>query len=204
MGFWLYWPTSNHWSCWQAAKIPKKLKSKDKKILEIILKLLSWNFFVHTSIVETSNALVAERMTPLTEKEFLWYLGLWFLMATVCGFSWSNYWSTIKFDKRTNPSLFTFFAYISKQRFDAITRQLFFTLMKPPAFADWIWEVREMIVDWNKNMAAVFFPSWVVCLDESMSIWHSIFTCSGCFFALYNRIHLAMTITLFAVQIAVC
>ncbi len=57
-----------------------------KKHVRYFLKLLPQNFFVNTIIAETSNALVAEKTPPLTEGEFLWYLGLRFLMATVCGF----------------------------------------------------------------------------------------------------------------------
>ena len=36
-----------------------------------------------------------------------------------------------------------------------------------------------MIKEWNDNMAAVFYAAWVVCLDESMSIWHNRWTCLG-------------------------
>jgi hypothetical protein len=30
-----------------------------------------------------------------------------------------------------------------------------------------------MIRAWNKNMANRFVATWVMCLDESMSIWHN-------------------------------
>ncbi len=36
-----------------------------------------------------------------------------------------------------------------------------------------------MIGEWNDHTTDVFVPSWVLCLDESMSIWHSMFTCPG-------------------------
>ncbi len=36
-----------------------------------------------------------------------------------------------------------------------------------------------MIAVWNKHMAKIFFAAWVVCLDESMSIWHNRWTCPG-------------------------
>ncbi len=39
-----------------------------------------------------------------------------------------------------------------------------------------------MIEMWNRHMASVFVPGWILCLDESMSIWHSMFTCPGWFF----------------------
>lgn len=36
-----------------------------------------------------------------------------------------------------------------------------------------------MIAAWKKNMALFFLPSWITCLDESMSIWLSRWTCPG-------------------------
>ncbi len=36
-----------------------------------------------------------------------------------------------------------------------------------------------MIEAWNNDMAAIFIPARVLCLDESVSIWHSMFTCPG-------------------------
>ncbi len=36
-----------------------------------------------------------------------------------------------------------------------------------------------MIQEWNKHMASVFCPNWILYLDKSMSIWHSMFTCPG-------------------------
>jgi len=36
-----------------------------------------------------------------------------------------------------------------------------------------------MISLWNENMKEVYVPSWVSCLDESMSIWMTKFTCPG-------------------------
>jgi hypothetical protein len=36
-----------------------------------------------------------------------------------------------------------------------------------------------MICTWNEHMAKIFLAAWVVCLDESMSIWHNRWTCPG-------------------------
>ena len=36
-----------------------------------------------------------------------------------------------------------------------------------------------MISAWNANMALVFIVSWIICLDESMSIWFNRWTCPG-------------------------
>ena len=39
-----------------------------------------------------------------------------------------------------------------------------------------------MIKAWNDHMAAIFLAGWVICLDESMSIWHNKWTCPGWIF----------------------
>ena len=36
-----------------------------------------------------------------------------------------------------------------------------------------------MIVAWNVHTQKVFIPSWISCLDESMSVWMNKFTCPG-------------------------
>ncbi len=124
-----------------------------------------------------SNALILEKISPLTDGEFLHYIGLWFLMVTVSSFSWTDYWSKQNFNKKTNPCPFHFSPLMSKCRFDAITQELHFTSSHSPNYIDWIWEVCQMINEWNKNMASVL--SWILCLNKSMSIWNSMFTCPG-------------------------
>ena len=59
---------------------------------------------------------------------------------------------------------------MSKRRFDTITRELRFTDGEPPIYVDKFWQVRQMINVWNRNMAAIFFAAWVICLDESGAV----------------------------------
>ena len=51
------------------------------------------------------------------------------------------------------------------------------TASHPPAFSDCFWEVWDMLKAWNKNMVEQFTPSWVSCLDKSMSTWTDKYTC---------------------------
>ena len=51
--------------------------------------------------------------------------------------------------------------------------------MPRPTFCDRFHEARQIIKAWNDNMAEVFLPSWISCLDESISIWFSRYTCTG-------------------------
>ena len=71
---------------------------------------------------------------------------------------------------------------MSKKRFIAIMRYLEFTNAKRPAFVNKTWQVRQMIKAWNNHMAAIFLARWVICLDESMLIWHNKWTCPGWIF----------------------
>ena len=68
---------------------------------------------------------------------------------------------------------------MSAKRFDAITAALSFTNVNKPTYMDKFWEVHQMVSEWNKNMAEAFSPGWILLLDESMSIWHSHWTCPG-------------------------
>ena len=64
-------------------------------------------------------------------------------------------------------------------RFENTTHALRHTNKEPPSYEDKFWEIRDLIEAWNKNMCKNFMPSWVSCLDGSMSHWTSKCTCSG-------------------------
>eukprot|EP00804_Cyclotella_cryptica_P020321 CCRYP_014042-RA/>CCRYP_014042-RA protein AED:0.41 eAED:0.46 QI:0/-1/0/1/-1/1/1/0/310 len=95
------------------------------------------------------------------------------------GYKKMDYWSTLPFDERTYPCPYNFRKYMSLKRFDAITAALAFTDANKPTYRDNFWEVWQLIAKWNKNMADAFSPSWILCLNKSMSIWHSRWTCPG-------------------------
>ena len=141
-------------------------------------------FFLFFPITWFRNVLIPKTNEQLkrdvTFGEMLRYIGLRLRMASVGGaFTKDDYWSTREFDGEEEACPYNFRQYMSKARFDSITAALFFTDAPKPTFVDKFWEVRQMIAEWNKNMAAVFYAGWVVCLDESMSIWHNRWTCPG-------------------------
>ena len=52
-------------------------------------------------------------------------------------------------------------------------------------------EVRQLVVSFNERMTEVFNPAWVSCLDESMSVWTSKFSCrSWMDLALFQENHI--------------
>jgi hypothetical protein len=69
--------------------------------------------------------------------------------------------------------------WMSRRRFEAITRALQLTNQIPPTYQDKFWEVRLLLSKWNENMLEQFMPGWISCLDESMSKWLNRYTCPG-------------------------
>lgn len=122
-----------------------------------------------------------ETKEPLEYGEFLRFLGLWLLMATIQGAQ------RHEFFKRENLNLFSgapfrLNVFMSKNRFDDILQALTYTATPAPTYKDGFHEVRDLIDAWNTNMDTVFKPSWVSCVDESMSIWNNRWTCPGFMF----------------------
>ena len=66
---------------------------------------------------------------------------------------------------------------MSRKWFEVILKALAITARQPPAFRDRFWEVQEILEAWNANMTEQFTPSWVSCLDESMSTWTNKYSC---------------------------
>ena len=140
------------------------MNAKTMSILELFQALFPWVWLTSVLIPQTNSQL----NRPILIGEFLRYLGLRFRMASVGGgFNLEDFWSTLPFNEESNPCPYNFRKYMSLKRFREITAALKFTDRPMPAYV------------WNKNMAAVFAAGWAVCLDESMSIWHSRWTCPG-------------------------
>ena len=73
-------------------------------------------------------------------------------------------------------------SFMSRKLFEVILKALAITARQPPAFRDCFWEVQAIIEAWNANMTEQFTPSWVSCLDESMSLWTNKYCCPGWMF----------------------
>ena len=72
------------------------------------------------------------------------------------------------------------------RRFEEIIQHLTFINSQLSSFIDRFWEVRDMIKAWNDNMSKKFVPSWINCLNESMSVWRNRWTCPGYVFCTRN------------------
>ena len=138
-------------------------------------------FIVEVIIPETNKRMKAEKHRPVTYGEFLCWLGLWFLMATITGPDRSDFWSLGEVDCFAG-ALMRLGHLMSRKRFEAILKALSYTSRQRPAFWDCFWEVRQMLDAWNTNMMEQFTPSWANCLDESMNTWTNKYSCPGWMF----------------------
>ena len=118
---------------------------------------------------------------PITYGKLLKWIGLWVLMSTVDGSDRRSFWSTRDIDI-FHGAPFRLTAFMSRNRFENILNNLVYNAVNPPDFRDRFWEVRWMISCWNENMSKQFIPSWINCIDESMSKWVNEFTCPGFMF----------------------
>jgi hypothetical protein len=155
----------------------------NKTYLDIFVRFLPFAWLQNILLPKTSASLETEKGHPLTLGELMRYIGIRLLMATVQGWATSEFWdySGVQRPQEDGPCPYNFRTVMSQRRFLAITASLVFTSEQPPAFRDKFWQIREMVGAWNANMKE-FIAGWVLCLDESMSIWLNRWTCPGWIF----------------------
>ena len=172
---------SCYW-CLEGGQKNKARLSFNSDVQPTIEQLFEMFFFKQLTIIPQTNIqLEQQRNRPTSYGEFLCWLGLWFLMATINGPDRSDFWSMTEVDCFVGAPL-RLGAFMSRKRFDMILKALAITSRSPPAFRDRFWEVREILEAWNANMTEQFTPSWVSCLDESMSTWTNKYSCPGWMF----------------------
>jgi hypothetical protein len=112
--------------------------------------------------------------------ELIRYIGIRFLIATVDGHSKKSFWNDNEdIDSRFEGAPFTLNDIMPESRFDFITKNLIYNKAQKPTYKDPFFPIRQLQDKWNENMKSLFRPSWLVCLDESMSKWIQRWTCPG-------------------------
>ena len=115
-------------------------------------------------------------------SEFMRYIGLWLLMSSQVKTAVREYFSLAPIDLYSNGALFRVNDAMTWNRFNAITKALTYTDLDPPTYKDKFHGVRKILTAFNDHMASIFLAGWVSCLDESMSIWTTKWTCPGSMF----------------------
>jgi len=143
--------------------------------LELFETLFMKNYIVNVLLILINENIKGE---SVAYGEFLLWLGLWFLMATVVGPSRDAFFSDRLCDEFADAP-FRLTKYMSRKRFNQILVAMRYTNKDPPSYKDRFFEVRQMLDAWNLNMTEVFEAGWATCLDESMSPWTNKYTCPG-------------------------
>lgn len=157
--------------------------SNNKSFLDLFLHALPYAWLTTVMMPQTMVTMrsVSPNCNELRLGEFLRYLGIRLLMSTCIGWTKDDFWRQIneEYNQERNNCPYNIKPFMSRRRFDLITRSLSYTDANPPTYRDKYWQVRQMLHAFNTHMASIFSSSWVICLDESMSIWHNKFTCPG-------------------------
>ena len=131
--------------------------------------------YVRQELLPATNENIGSR--ELSEGEFLRYLGIWMLLSTVgSSVPKSDFWSK----EEPNPFIgapFRLRPYMPYYRWREITKALRYTTKEKPRYNDKVFEVRSMLHAFNDLMDSIFTSGSIVCLDESMSPWTSMYTC---------------------------
>ena len=152
-----------------------------KTYFQLFMYFFPMTWFSDVLLLQTSAGVVNAGATLVTFGELLRFLGLRLLMAMCSGWTVDQFWNydTIPRDQEEDPCPYNFRTFMSKRYFLSINRYLVFKNVQKPAFVDKFWPIRRMIKSWNNHMAGIFLCTWVICLDESRSIWHNKWTCPG-------------------------
>ena len=160
---------------------PKLLKSSSSETRLGYFCLFLPTDYIQSVLIPATNCEIEG--SRLTYGEFMTYLGMWLLMSTQVKTSVREYFSSAPINPYTsNGALFRLNSVMPYNRFNEITRALTYTDDDPPTYRDKFYEVRKMLRSFNDHMTSIFLAGWVSCLDESMSIWTSKWTCPGWMF----------------------
>ena len=166
-----------------------------KPTIQQLFELFFFKPFVEgTIITQTNKWLQEEKHCPVSYGKFLHWIGLWFLMATIEGPEYQEFWSLGEIDWFTGAPM-RLGTYMSRKQFDTILKAHSITSHDPPALRDCFWEICDIVKVWNENMMEQFTPSWVSSLDESMHTWTNKYSCPGWMFVPHKHGLLAMSIT---------
>ena len=124
--------------------------------------------FIVDVILPASNKNIIQ---PISLQEFYVWLGCQFFMACFEGIAnREDWWSTKPILPREGAP-FRLYDYMQKSRFLKISAAITYTTKPPPLFVDKFHDVRQMLDSFNQHYEDNYIPSWMNCLDESMSSW---------------------------------
>ena len=97
---------------------------------------------------------------PLTYGDLLRYLGIWILVSICSGWKREDFWSVTPFYQEENPCPYCLGEFMSKRRFNTITRELRSNNTNPLPYVDKFWKFCQMVKARNDHMTSIFLASW--------------------------------------------
>ncbi len=79
-----------------------------KSLLDVFKKMVPYKFYLDVVVELTSSALVAQKLSPLSEGELLRYIVMGLLMLTCSGWTRKDFWSKKEYNAKTNACPFNF------------------------------------------------------------------------------------------------
>jgi hypothetical protein len=148
----------------QGDELPARLVGVNLENITILKMFLTFlpRLFLEEVVLKASNAAIVGK--AITVGEFYIFLGLWFYMATIKGFTKDQFWSARAPDMYDGAPV-RFHGIMTRRRFDTILSSLRYTNEEKPTYKDKFCRVRQVITAWNDNMSKIFRPSWVSCLE---------------------------------------
>ena len=144
-------------------RLPSKMAGSPKTSpTSIFLHCLHLKWLRMFLLPSTSRDMKEAGISPLTLGYLLHYLGLWILMSTCSGLKRGDFLSVTPFDQESNPCLCHLSEFMSKRRFNAITREIRFTNTNPPPYVDKFWKILQMVKACNDHMTSIFLASWEI------------------------------------------
>ena len=112
-----------------------------KPTIQQLFEMFFFKQYVEGIIIPQTNiCLRQEKHHPISYGEFLRWLGLWLLMATINGPDRTDFWSLGEVGCFVGAPL-RLGSFMSRKQFEAILKALAITARQPPAFRDRFWEV---------------------------------------------------------------
>jgi hypothetical protein len=150
-------------------------------IISMFLTLFPVDYLQNVLLKQVNKNLRLQKEREAGMGEMLRFIGIWFYMATFKGFTRNQFWSVKEIDHFDGAPV-RLNDWMSKHRFDSIVSALDYMDAPRPRYVDQFFGIRQLLDAWNDNMDNKFAPSWINCLDESMSAWTSRWTCPGWMF----------------------
>ena len=113
-----------------------------------VFELFFFKDFIQETLLSLINSCIEEGQ-EVTYGEFLLFLGLWLLMATIEGPTRKQFFTTKTIDA-FNGAPYRLNVYMSGNRLENILKVTTYTDDEPPPYQDKFHPVRLMINEWNK------------------------------------------------------